>query len=355
MRRGVLLVLLVACKATAPAEPEVKPVVTVKVTRAVAGEIDEKLVVPATVFPREKANITSALTAPIRTLRARKGDHVTKGQVLAQLENRDLVAQRQETAAAVHAAEVLRDRRQQLYREGAIPERDLLVARSDQAQAQARLERIEAQLQFTELRSPFAGSVTEQFLYAGDMVKPDTPVFTVVDMTVAVARAQVPENQVATVKRGQPITFASEASGEEPLTGKIVMVNQAVDPARRTIEVWAELPNAEGRLRDGVFGHVTIVTGRQPRRVLVPRAALQGGEDAAEGTVMVVDAKSTAHKRPVRVLGRSGDQVAVEGVTAGETVIVEAGYGLPDGTTVTVEAPPGAKGEEADRGTEATR
>jgi RND family efflux transporter MFP subunit len=354
MRAAALLVLLLGCKASAPDEPEVKPLVTVKVARAVVGELDEKLVVPASISPREKANITSALTAPIRTLRAHKGDQVVKGQVLAQLENRDLVAQRGETAAALHAAQVLRDRRQQLYQQGAIPERDLLVARSDLAQSQARLERIEAQLHFTELRSPFAGSVTEQFLYAGDMVKPDTPVFTVVDMTVAVARAQVPESQVAGVKRGLPMTFASEASGEEPLTGKVTMVNQAVDPARRTVEVWGELPNPDGRLRDGVFGHVTIVTGRQPRRVLVPQAAVQGSEGAAEGSVMVVDAKSTAHKRTVKILGRSGEQVAVDGVSAGETVVVEAGYGLPDGTTVKVEEP-AARGEEAAPGAEATR
>jgi RND family efflux transporter MFP subunit len=353
-RAALFLVVLFGCKSAGPAEPEVKPVVTVKVAKASVGRLDQKVVAPATIFPREKANITSSLTAPIRALHAHKGDRVQKGQVLAQLENRDLVAQREEAAAAVHAAQVLRDRRQQLFKEGAIPERDLLVTQSDLAQAQARLDRIGAQIHFSELRSPFSGSVTEQFLYPGDMVKPDTPVFTVVDMAVAVARAQVPENDVAAVKRGQPITFSAEAAGEEPLPGKVVMVNQAVDPARRTVEVWAELPNDEGRLRDGVFGHVTFVTGHAPRRVLVPRAAVQGSDDAVEGTVMVVDAKSTAHKRPVRVLGRADDQVAVDGISAGETVVVEAGYGLPDGTTVKVEEA-GARGEEADRGAEATR
>jgi multidrug efflux pump subunit AcrA (membrane-fusion protein) len=132
------------------------------------------------------------------------------------------------------------------------------------------------------------------------------------------------------------------------------MVNQAVDPARRTVEIWAELPNGEGKLRDGAFGHVTIVTGRQPRRVLVPQAAVQGSDGAAEGAVMVVDGRSVAHKRAVKVLGRAGSQVAVDGISAGETVVVEAGYGLPDGTTVKVEEPAG-KGEEAEHGAEATR
>jgi RND family efflux transporter MFP subunit len=335
--RIIALALLLACKSTAPEEPEGKPLVTVKVVKATVGDVEEKLQVPAVIFPREKANITSSLTAPIRVLRAHKGDRVSKGQVLAQLENRDLLAQKGETAAAMHAAQVLRDRRQALYQQGAIPERDLLGTQSDFAQARARLERIEAQLQFSELRSPFAGVVTEQFLYAGDMVKPDTPVFTVVDMTVAVARAQVPETDVVAVKRGQVIAFSSDAAGEEPLPGKVTMVNQSVDPARRTVEVWCELPNPEGKLRDGAFGHVAIVTGRAPRRVLVPRAAVQGSEGAPQGTVMVVE-KNIARKKEVQLKGRVGDQLAVEGIAAGDTVIVEAGYGLPDGTAVKVES-----------------
>jgi RND family efflux transporter MFP subunit len=352
---AILLLAALGCKSASQAEPEVKAVVTVKVAQAVTGELDEALSVPATIFPREKANITSALTAPIRALHARKGDRVTKGQVLAQLEDRDLQAQRGESVAAVHAAQVLRDRRRQLFQQGAIPERDLLAVETDLAQSKARLDKIEAQQHFTELRSPFAGSITEQFLYAGDMVKPDAPVFTVADMSVAVAHAQVPETDVVAVKRGQQAAFSSEAAGDEPVLGKVIMVNQAVDPARRTVEVWCELPNGDGRLRDGVFGHVSFVTGRHPKRVLVPRAAVQMVEGSSEGSVMIVDAKSVAHKRDVKVRGRSADQIAVEGVAAGDTVVIAAGYGLPDGTTVKVDSDKDDKDKDAQSPPEAKK
>jgi RND family efflux transporter MFP subunit len=321
------IVAVVGCKSSSVAEREVKPVVAVKVAKAVLGDLDQSLSAPATIFPREKANITSALTAPIRALRARKGDTVSK----------DLAAQRGEALAAVHAAQVLRDRRQQLFQQGAIPERDLLTVATELAQSKARLERIDAQLRFAELRSPFAGSITEQFLFVGDMVKPDTPVFTVVDMSVAVARAQVPEAEVVAVKRGQRATFGSDAAGGDSVEGEVTMVNQSVDPARRSVEVWSEIPNKEGRLRDGAFGHLIIVTARQSKRVLVPRPAVQLVEGSNKGTVVVVDAKNVAHRREVEVGGTTGDQIAVTGVAVGEAVVIEAGYGLPDGTTVTIE------------------
>jgi RND family efflux transporter MFP subunit len=334
-----IALLALACRSS-EAEHEVKPVVTVKVARAELGDLDLALTVPATIFPRERANISSSLTAPIRALRAHKGDRVAKGQVLAVLEDGDLLAQRGEAVAAVRHGEVLRQRRAQLFEQGAIPQRDLLTTETDLAQARARLERIAAQLRFTELRSPFAGTIVEQFLYAGDMVKPDSPVFTVVDLAVAVARAQVPETEVSAVHTGLRATFGAEALGETTAAGQITMVNQSVDAARRTVEIWAELPNREGALRDGVFGHLTIVTEHRPRRVLIPRTAVLLEAGTLAGTVMVVDDHKIAHKRAVQTLTGGGDRVAVaSGLAAGETVVVEAGYGLPDNTAVRLQGP----------------
>jgi RND family efflux transporter MFP subunit len=337
VRPALLLGLLaLACKRAEAPEPETRPVVTVKVAQAALADVDVAVTAPATIFARERASISSSLTAPIRALHARKGDRVAKGQVLAVLEDRDLVAQKAEAVAALRQAEAQKARRAELYAQGAIPHRELQTAETEELQSRARLEKVDAQIRFTELRSPFAGTIVEQQLYAGDMVKPDTPVFTVVDMTVAIARAQVPEAEIEGVKVGQSGRFST--GGETAHAGKITMVNQAVDPARRTVEVWCEIPNAGGDLRDGVFGHLTILTGTRPRRVVVPRAAVQLGEGGA-GTVMVVEAGrdggKIAHKREVQTAAVLDDRVAIgKGLAAGETVVVEAGYGLPDGSEV---------------------
>ena len=82
-----------------------KPVVAVKVVRAETADLKVTVRAPATLFPREQANISARVTAPIRELRSRKGDVVKAGQVLALLENRDVLAQRQEAHASVLDAE----------------------------------------------------------------------------------------------------------------------------------------------------------------------------------------------------------------------------------------------------------
>jgi RND family efflux transporter MFP subunit len=397
------LVLFLGGCAAKPEEETVNRVVSVKVARA--EESDEQLSVraPATVFPREQANIASRITAPILELGARKGDRVRRGQMLARLDNRDLIAQRQEiaaivkdaeasldklrsgtlptdiekakgqvmtTQAALNQAEKFYERRKQLFDQGAIPNRDLLVSQTDLAtakanfevaqrtlslleqqssakdiqiaesrleQARGRLAAIETQIAFSELKSPFAGTVTEQFVFPGDMAQPSSPMFTVSDLDVAIARAQVPETDTFGVRIGQLCRFAPSDRENLRFTGRITVVNQAVDAARRTVEVWCEIPNGKGELRSQAFGSLEIVTGRLSKVVIVPIPAVQFEEGTRIGYVMVAGDDKKAHKRPVEAAASvSGKIPILKGLSPGEMVIVEGAYGLADGTSIVV-------------------
>lgn len=402
MRYGALFSFLVVLGGCARKQEEPpRPLVTVRTARAETADLRLSARAPATIFPREQANLAARITAPIRQLRARKGDNVSAGQVLAVLDNRDLIAQRDEARASVADAQAnLRklaagtlptdverargqlmsaeaalnqarkyyQRRSELFRQGAIPGRDLLatetelaqakaayevarrsldllehqsraddvrIAESRVGQAKARLALTEAQNRFTEVRSPFAGAITEQFMFPGDMAKPDTPIFTVMDLSVAVARAQVPEAQAGGIRRGQACSFDSAGGSAAASGGHVTVVNAAIDPARRTLEVWCEIPNAGRKLRAGAFGEVTVVTGSAPQAVVVPLAAVQFTEGTNAGSVYLVNQKDIAHKVDVETGERSRDRVQiVKGVGAGNRVIIEGGYGLPDGTRV---------------------
>jgi HlyD family secretion protein len=397
----IFAVLLVGC--SHPEADPPKAVVNVKVARAELADVELTVQAPATIFPREQANISARVTAPILNLKARKGDAITGGQVLAILENRDAEAQQAEASASVadaeanlqktsagtlpadierargqlESAEAARnlaqknyDRRKDLFSQGAIPNRDLLssetelsqaktayavakrtldlleqqsgkadvvIAQTRVQQAKARQSLAAAQLQFTELHSPLTGTITEQFLYAGDMAKPDAPIFTVMDLSFAIARAQVPESEARRVARGQPCSFSTPDPGGDSPKGTITVVNQAVDTMRRTVEVWCEIPNRQSLLKAGTFGSVSILVGRVERAIVLPESAVQFKEGSSQGTVVVVDAKNVAHLREVDATLVPSKRVRVnKGVEAGETAIIEGGYGLADGTQVSI-------------------
>jgi len=384
-----------------------KHVVAVKVARAEQFDVSLTIRAPATLFPREQANLAARTASPIRELRAHKGDNVSAGQVLAVLENHDLQAQRQEAEAYVmesqanlekissgtlvteverargqvaiaeaglNQAQKNYDRREELFAQGAIPQRDLLFsqtelaqaktafdvatktlellehqsggrdirqAESRLAQAKARLQLIEAQLHFTELQSPFGGSITEQFLYPGDMAKPETPIFTVMDLSTVVARAQVPEEQTGAIRLGQRAVFTPLRQDQSPFEGRIRLVNKAVDAVRRAVEVWCEISNRSGQLRAGEFGTLSIITGVAPQSVVVPLAGIQFVGGSHEGWVMVVDEKRTAHRVEIKA-GEAfdGKMQITQGLKGKELIIVEGGYGLPEGTEVTFTEKP---------------
>jgi RND family efflux transporter MFP subunit len=402
---AILALSLFGCRTAG--EAPLSALVDVKVAVAREADVDVEVRAPGTVFAREQANIAPRLTAPVVALLASKGDTVAASQVLARLESRDLAAQRVEaaaaladaqaslekarsgtlptdierargeeatTAAALNQALKFYERRKELFAQGAIPERDLLMSETELAQARTthdvarralhllenqsqerdleiansrveaargRLSFIDAQLSYADVRSPFAGVITEQFLFPGDMAKPDTPIFTVSDLSVAVARAQVPEANAGDVRRGEKCsllssdTSSSASTSEAAAQGTITVVNRAVDPVRRTVEVWCEIPNTAARIRAGVFGTVAIKTGTLNRAVVIPLSAVQIEEGGTRGSILVVDTSRKAKKRSVNTAPAAEGMVAVtEGLRAGETVVIEGGYGLEDGTEV---------------------
>ena len=394
---------LIGCgghKEEEPAKP--KAIVAVKTARAELSSVQLTLQAPATIFPREQANITPRMTAVIRELKVRKGDNVAAGALLAVLENRDLISQREEAQAMLADAQAtlektskgtipadverargavatstatmnqtkkIYDRRKALFDQGAIPERELLVSETDFSmartnfevakksldlleqqsrgqdikiaearveQAKSRLATMSAQLQYAEIHAPFTGVVTEQTQYAGDLGQPSSPIFTIADLSVVTARAQVPEGEAARTTIGQACSFRTgEGEGVE-VGGRISVVNRAVDPQRRTVEVWCEIARPPQSLRAGSFGSVTIKTGGAHDALMVPIAALMLDEGTNKGHVMVMDEKSIAHKRDVQVGETQGDRrIITSGLKAGEVVITEGGYELPDNTEVT--------------------
>ena len=397
----IFTICLLMAGCAAKEEPADTIVVDVKTVRAEQGEVQLSVDAPATIFPKQQADVAARLTAPIRRILVRKGDHVKAGQVLAELEDSDVIAQRDEAAAAAIDAETslqkvsavtlpsdierargdvavaeaslaraqkIYDRRSELFAEGAISNRDLLdseteltqakvayeiakntqdllmnqsreqdlrIARSRYDQADARLNLLNAQLQFTQIRCPFDGTVVEQYMYAGDMAKPDAPILAVIDLSVAVARIQVPESLAGSLRSGQECIFSPGDSPELEYSGKSSVVSHTVDPARRTVEVWCEIPHPDAGLRSGAFGRAKVITDTVPESVLVPTPAVQFVEGTHQGSVVVVDENNTAHIRDVETGESFEDKVQiVQGLKPGEQVIVEGGYGLPDGTEV---------------------
>jgi HlyD family secretion protein len=282
----------------------------------------------------------------------------------------------------LEAQQKLYDNRQSLFEQGALARKDLDQAAVSLAQARGQydlavkhlnalksgieLEQVksaegqltsakgkylgaEAQLSYSEIRSPIAGVVTDRPIYEGEIATPSSPLITVMDLSQVIAKAHIPEEEAALLKKGNPASLTLPGK-DDPVQGKVTLVSPALDPNSTTVEVWIQAPNSDQSLRPGISAKVSMISETVPNALVVPAAAILTAADGSS-SVMVIGSDGRANKRDVQTGIRQGDQIQIKsGLNAGERVVTTGAYGLPDKTKVRVEsaasAPPPAAGKE---------
>ena len=204
--------------------------------------------------------------------------------------------------------------------------------------ARSHLQSSQAQVSYSQIVSPISGVVADRPLYAGEMATPGTPLVTVMDISRIIARANVPQNQSASVKVGQPATI-TQVDTNQTVEGKVTVVSPATDPNSTTIQVWVQAENPGEQLKPGTSVHVTIMTEVIKAATVVPIAAILPGEEGGTAC-LVITADNLAHRRSVKLGVREGDKVQIlNGVRPGEEVVIVGGIGLDDKAKVKVIDP----------------
>ena len=358
---AALLLLLAAC---AKHETETTPVVSVRVAKAEVAPIAQPIELVGVITARQEAGVAAKIGGQITQMALLKNRVVHAGDVLARIEARDVAAQRAEAAAAVTTArdaippaqatlETARrtyERRADLFAKGGISKKDveasqldvanaagaLKTANSKVAEAEQHLASFSAQLAYAEVRAPFDGVVTEQFLREGDFAAAGTKLLTVADVGSVIVKAPLSDEQAARVHPGDAVTVQPTDLGGASIPAHVDLVGRSADPQSRAVELWVTLPNADGRLRVNGTARVVVASAGVPNAVVVPTSAVTlEATTANSGSVMVVDAQSVAHEVHVTTGAHTRDRTQiVSGLHGGETVVIEGNYGLPDGTKV---------------------
>jgi HlyD family secretion protein len=220
------------------------------------------------------------------------------------------------------------------------------IAQTKIKQAQQRINTINTQATLAEIRAPISGVVTDQFQFQGEYATAGAKLLTVADTGSVIVKANFADTVIANLKTGDAVTvFPASAPGER-MGGQITLISPSSDPANRTVEIWANFGNGRGLLRVGDAVQFVVAGNPASDAIIVPAAAVTlDASNASDGTVMIVDKDNIAHERAVKVGIKQGDKIQIiEGLSGGETVVVEGNYALPDGTKVEIakDAPQGA-------------
>ena len=196
----------------------------------------------------------------------------------------------------------------------------------------------EAQLSYSEIRSPIDGVIAERPLYPGEMATVGVPLLTVMDISEVIAKAHIPQPQAALLKIGDKAGITAPGD-EKSVEGKVIVISPALDPNSTTVEVWVEAKNPKQHLKPGTSVRLSMLAGIVPDAVVIPAASLLTAEDG-KTTVMLAGGDGKAHQKEVKVGIREGDDVQIaEGLKPGDRVVASGAYGLPDNTKIKIEQP----------------
>ena len=288
----------------------------------------------------------------------------------------------QQSKEMLDAQSAILNSRKQLFQEGALPRKDLDAAQVAYVQAKAaydiaaqhlksleavsreqevktataqltaakgKYQGAEAQLRFSEIRSPISGVVTERNWFAGETPAAGATLITVMDTSSIIAKAHVPQAAAQQVKVGAPAEV-TVAGSDQPIEGKVTLVSPALDPGSTTVELWVTVDNRKGQLKPGSAAKINIIAHRAKDALAIPAQALVQSDKGP--TVMLVGSDDVAHAQAVQTGIQDAEQGLVQitsGLKAGDNVVASAAYGLPDGAKVKAAEPAAPAGAEPDK------
>jgi multidrug efflux pump subunit AcrA (membrane-fusion protein) len=261
--------------------------------------------------------------------------------------------------------------RSQLFTQGAIPGRDLDTAKAALVQSQAEydvasqhlqsLQNVsnkaaldnaqgnldsakgkylgaQAELSYTQIRSPIDGVITDRPLFAGETAAAGAALVTVMDTSALIAKLHIAQVLAQQLSLGAPATLTVPGV-EQPVPAKVSLISPALDPGSTTVEVWLRAENAKGALKPGTPVHASIQGRTVSNALTVPAEAIQSSPDGSSKFVLVIAPDSTAHKKTVTLGIQNADEVQVlSGLTPSDMVISTGAYGLDENTKVKIGA-----------------
>jgi membrane fusion protein (multidrug efflux system) len=325
--------------APAPAE--------VAVTSPKKGDIHRFVSLPGTLRANQQVTLHAKVAGYLKSITVDRGDTVKSGQLLAEIEMPELVAERAKHDAELKIAklEVERLKAARAKAPDLITPAAADTADARLAMAQAGIAQNETLLRYSKIMAPFDGVVTARYVDPGAFVPAATAssnptaaaIVTVMDYSTVRARVPVPEIEAPRVQVGQPVVVTTDSLAGQTFRGTVTRHSGAFDEATRSLVVEADLPNPQGTLRPGMYVIVKIGVEQHRNVTLVPAAALVR-EKAAGFLFTFADGKAT--RIPVKYGFNDGTNVEIsEGLPENARVIIPGKATLVSGQPVTaVEA-----------------
>ena len=248
--------------------------------------LEEGVAVTGDLRPIESVTIRARLEGDLVAVNVREGQHVNAGELLAKFEDTEQAsalasakADKLSAESDLTTAQWNLDQTAELFKAGAVAERDFKLAQQTVASANARLAAADAKvrgstsvLSDTRVIAPTTGVIEDRSIENGEHIARGATMFTLVRTNVLELAAAVPSRFAGAVRVGLPVLFGAEGRS---FSGKVARVSPTVDPTTRSVTVYVQIPNETDALKGGTFAAGRIVSRMIQNALVVPMSAIR--------------------------------------------------------------------------------
>jgi len=291
------------------------------------------------VEPNQGVTLTSETSGVISNISFASGSMVEKDQLLVSLDSDVEKANLKSSQARLPAAKAKYERYQGLYKKGSISREAY-----DDAEASyffslsADIESLKAQIDRREIKAPFSGVVGIRNVFLGQYLQPSDDIVRLEDTSLMKLRFTVPQTDFSRISIGQDVDIFVDAYPNQPFKGSISAIEPAVSIQSGLIQVQADIPNNDGKLRSGMFARANIILPKLENQVTLPQTAITFtlyGDNVY--VVTDVDGEKRVKQQVVKVGERTGDIAHIlEGVNPDDVIVTSGQVRLSNDVKVKV-------------------
>lgn len=349
---------------------------TVDTARAARHEVVDAITVVGNLIAEATVDVVPRVAGRIDNVAVKLGDRVTRGQLIAKIEDRELREQIRQAEAQLEVnkstviarqndlkvQENVLERTKRLGEAGITPKQQVEdaesrfnsassqvdVAKAQQLSTQARIDELKITLSNTTVLSPLDGFISKRNLDSGGFANANTAIVTVVDISTVRLVASLVEKGFNKITAGVSADVEVDTFPGEQFKGQVSRVAPVFDPATRTAAMEIEVPNPGFRLKPGSYARVRLTVERRAEALTVPRNAVVDTE--GKRGVYLVEAQ-TARFREVQTGLIDSERIEItSGLNDGDRVVTVGALALRDGDRIVLAETAGKGDGRGDKG-----
>lgn len=300
---------------------------------------DHYLELQGNVDTKQNIEMYPEMSGILSRVYVKEGDRVSKGQLLASIDDGGLAQQVAQLEIQLGLAKTTFERQKRLWEQKIGSEIQFLQAKTSYEAQQETVNQLKKQLDKTELRAPFSGIVDNVMIEQGSVVAPQSPIFRVINLDDMYIETNVPESYLRDVVVGKNVQIEFPVL-DKNIEGEIRQAGNFINPANRTFRIEVAVPNKDKLIKPNLTARLKINDYTNKNAILIPQSIISENAEGEQYVYILKDKngdQAVANRVIIKTGKTQGDVVEVlSGVEQNTEIIKEGARSVKDGQTVKI-------------------